>query len=99
MTGNGFLQLALYLIVLLLLVKPLGSYMARVYQGQPLALERVLGWLERWIYRLAGVRSEVEMGWKPYTVAMLVFNFSGILVVYALQRFQAVLPFNPEALG
>jgi K+-transporting ATPase ATPase A chain len=98
-TGNGVLQLALYLIVLLLLVKPLGLYMARVYQGQPLGLDRILGWLERAIYRLAGVRPNTEMGWKTYTVAMLVFNFAGILVVYALQRLQAGLPLNPQALG
>jgi K+-transporting ATPase ATPase A chain len=97
MTANGYFQLALYLAVLLLLAKPLGVYMARVYQGH-VRLERVLGWLERGIYRLAGIRPEAEMGWKPYALAMLVFNLAGILAVYALQRFQASLPWNPQAL-
>jgi potassium-transporting ATPase potassium-binding subunit len=80
-TGNGAVQLALYLIVLLLLVKPLGLYMARVYEGKTVGLDRMLGWLERLIYRAAGVRPEAEQGWKAYAIAMLLFNFAGILVV------------------
>ncbi len=99
MTGNGAIQLALYLIVLLLLVKPLGLYMARVYEGKTVGLDRVLGWLERLVYRAAGVRPEAEQGWKAYAIAMLLFNFAGILVVYLLQRFQGVLPVNPQGLG
>ena len=99
MTGNGLLQLALYVAVLFLLAKPLGLYMARVYQGQGIGLDRVLGWLERLIYRIAGVSPDAEQGWKPYTFAMLLFNFAGILVVYGLQRLQGVLPLNPEGLG
>jgi K+-transporting ATPase ATPase A chain len=98
-TGNGAVQLALYLIVLLLLVKPLGLYMARVYEGKTVGLDRVLGWLERLVYRAAGVRPEAEQGWKAYAIAMLLFNFAGILVVYLLQRFQGVLPVNPQGLG
>ncbi len=99
MTANGVFQLALYLVVLLALVKPLGAYMARVYQNQPLALARVLGWLERLIYRAAGVRPDQEMGWKTYAVAMLLFNVVGLLTVYLLQRLQGVLPLNPQGLG
>ena len=95
MTGNGVFQLALYVVVLLLLAKPLGAYMARVYQGQPIGLDRVLGWLERLIYRVAGIRPDAEQGWKAYTIAMLLFNFAGILVVYVLQRLQGVLPSEP----
>jgi potassium-transporting ATPase potassium-binding subunit len=98
-TGNGVFQVVLYVVVLLLLAKPLGLYMARVYQGQAIGLDRVLGWLERLIYRLAGLRPDAEQGWKAYTLAMLLFNFAGILVVYLLQRFQGVLPLNPEGLG
>jgi K+-transporting ATPase ATPase A chain len=98
-TANGFLQLALYLTVLLLLVKPLGSYMARVYQGSPMLLERILGKFERWLYRMAGVHPEIEMGWKTYAMAMLACNFAGILLVYALQRLQPLLPLNPAGLG
>jgi potassium-transporting ATPase potassium-binding subunit len=99
MTANGILQLALYLVVLIALAKPLGAYMARVYQNQPFGLDRALGWLERLIYRLAGVRPTEEMGWKTYTVAMLLFNFAGLLVVYLLQRLQGGLPLNPQGLG
>jgi K+-transporting ATPase ATPase A chain len=99
MTASGVFQLVLYIVVLLALAKPLGGYMARVYQGQPLRLERVLGWLERLVYRLSGVRSTEEMSWKTYAVTMLLFNLVGLLVVYLLQRFQGLLPLNPQGLG
>src|SRR5215813_6878358 len=98
MTFNGYLQLALYLVVLLALAKPLGGCMARVYMGQPNALDRVLGPLERLIYRLCGVRATDEMGWKTYAIAMLLFNLFGFLAVYALQRLQGALPLNPQGL-
>ncbi len=99
MTANGIVQVALYVVVLIALAKPLGGYMARVYQSQPFGLDKVLGWLERLIYRLSGVRPDQEMGWKTYAVAMLLFNFAGLLAVYLLQRLQGVLPLNPQALG
>ena len=99
MTGNGMLQLAFYLIVLLVLAKPLGAYMARVYDGRPIGLDRALGWLERLVYRGSGVTAELEMGWKTYALTMLLFNLAGVLAVYALQRVQGVLPLNPAALG
>jgi K+-transporting ATPase ATPase A chain len=95
-TANGALQLAIYLIVLLALAKPLGAFMARVYEGRPCGLDAALGWLERLIYRAAGVRPGAEMGWKTYAVAMLVFNAMGMLFVYALQRLQGILPLNPQ---
>src|SRR5499433_3431775 len=99
MTFNGYIQIGLYLVVLLALAKPLGGYMARVYMGQPSGLDRVLGPLERLIYRLCGVRAEEEMGWKTYAIAMLLFNLFGFLAVYALQRLQGVLPLNPQGFG
>jgi K+-transporting ATPase ATPase A chain len=99
MTLNGYLQIALYMVVLIGLAKPLGWYMARVYEGQPIGLDRVLGPLERLLYRLFGTREDVEMNWKTYTIAMLLFNLLGLLVLYALQRLQAVLPLNPQSLG
>jgi K+-transporting ATPase ATPase A chain len=99
MTANGYLQLILYLVVLLALAKPLGAYMARVYECQPLCLGRVLGPVERLLYRLAGIRPEVEMGWKSYALAMLAFSMIGMLFLYVLQRVQGWLPFNPESLG
>jgi K+-transporting ATPase ATPase A chain len=99
MTGNAILQLGVYVVVLLALAKPLGAYMARVYEGRPLALGRLLGWLERLIYRLAGIRAEQETGWKSYAIAMMTFNIAGLVVVYLLQRLQEVLPLNPQGLG
>jgi K+-transporting ATPase ATPase A chain len=86
MTFNSYLQLGLYMVVLLVLARPLGAYMARVYEGRPCGLDGVLGPLERLIYRVGGVRPDEEMGWKAYTIAMLVFNAAGFLAVYALQR-------------
>src|SRR5262249_8464511 len=98
-TGNGLFQLAVYVVVLLLMAKPIGLYMARVYEGQGVGLDRALGWLERLIYRLAGVHPNAEQSWKTYTIAMLLFNFTGIVVVYALLRLQGVLPLNPQGLA
>jgi potassium-transporting ATPase potassium-binding subunit len=99
MTWNGVLQLALYVVLLLVLAKPFGAYMARVYTGRPVGLDRLLGWLERLIYRLSGVRADREMGWTTYAIAMLLFNLAGLLAVYALQRLQGWLPLNPQGLG
>jgi K+-transporting ATPase ATPase A chain len=99
MTASGFVQVALYVVVLTALAKPLGSYMARVFDGPPLLLERVLGPVERLCYRLAGIDPEQGMTWRTYAVAMLLFNLGGLLVVYALQRLQGVLPLNPQEFG
>jgi K+-transporting ATPase ATPase A chain len=87
------------MLVLLLLVKPLGAFMARVYQGKRTFLDPVLGPVERLLYRLSGVRADEEMDWKTYAVAMLLFNALGLFFLYALQRLQGVLPLNPEGLG
>src|SRR6266478_8896521 len=99
MTVNGVLQIVFYIVVLLALAKPLGTYMARVYEGRGCGLDRVLGWLERLIYRLAGVRADEEMTWKTYAWTMLLFNLAGLLAVYTLQRLQGILPLNPQGLG
>jgi len=98
-TANGVLQLLVYLVVLLALTKPLGAYMARVYEGRPFGLDRVLGPVERLIYRLSGVRPDEEMNWKNYAIAMLMFNMLGLFAVYLLQRVQGWLPLNPQGLG
>lgn len=99
MTVRGALQLAVYVVVLLLSVKPLGAYMARVYGGERTWLRSALGPLERQAYRLLGIHEGDETDWKTYASAMLVFNGLGLVVVYALQRWQASLPLNPQALG
>ena len=96
MNASGWLQIALYVLVLLALAKPLGAYMAAVYEGRALRAQRILGPLERLLYRGAGVDSDRDMRWIDYALAMLWFNLLGALVVYALQRLQLVLPLNPQ---
>jgi len=99
MTANGLLQIGLYFVILLALAKPLGAYMARVYDGKPFGLDRVLGPVERLIYRLSGVRPEEEMDWKVYSLALLLFSVVGLLFLYSLQRLQGMLPWNPQSLA
>ena len=96
MLANGYLQLAFYVVALVALAKPLGAYMARVYEGEPAFLNRVGAPVERFFYRLCGVDPARDMHWTEYAVAMLVFNLLGFLAVYLVQRFQAVLPLNPQ---
>ena len=79
MTANAIVQLVFYVVVLLLLAKPLGAHMARVYENRPCGLDKALGWLERLIYKVSGVRSGEEMGWKTYAATMLLFNLAGLL--------------------
>ncbi|MGH8232276.1 MAG: potassium-transporting ATPase subunit KdpA [Steroidobacteraceae bacterium] len=98
MSANGWLQIGIYLLVLLLLVKPLGRYMAAVFEGTA-AVTRCCAPLERGIYRLCRVDASASMNWKQYALALLVFNTFGALAVYALQRLQAYLPWNPQQLG
>lgn len=95
----AWLEIAAYFIVLAATVKPLGSYMARVYQGKPCGLDRVVAPLERGLYRLAGVDRDAEMTWRRYAAALLLFNLLGLLVVYGLQRCQEFLPANPQKLS
>ena len=98
MTGWDWLQIGLYLLLLLLLAWPLGVFMARVYEGERTFLHPVLGPLERGIYRLAGVKPTDEMTWQTYAAAVLLFSLCGLLAVYALQRLQGLLPLNPQGL-
>jgi K+-transporting ATPase ATPase A chain len=95
MTPLAVVQLALYLGVIMALAKPLGIYMARVYEGRPCGLDRVLAPVERFLYRVSGVKRDAEMDWKQYAIAMLLFNFVGWVALYALQRLQGSLPGNP----
>jgi K+-transporting ATPase ATPase A chain len=98
MNVRAILEMAIFLGVLLAMVKPLGWYMARVYEGKPCGLDRLLGPLERWIYRIGGVEPGREMSWKRYALAMLALNLVGLLAVYGLQRIQHMLPLNPQQL-
>ncbi|MCX6145144.1 MAG: potassium-transporting ATPase subunit KdpA [Ignavibacteriales bacterium] len=99
MTFNGILQIVFFMVVLLALVRPLGAFMARVFQRERTFLDPALGPVERFIYRLARINPDEEMDWKANAVAMLLFNVVGLFVVYALQRLQQYLPFNPQGLG
>ncbi len=85
MTNYSWLQIVLYLVVLLVLAKPLGAYMARVFQGERTFISPVVSPIERTVYRLTGLRPTEEMDWKVYALAMLLFNLAGFLVVYLLQ--------------
>ena len=98
MTPHAWLLLGLYLFVLLMLVKPLGLYIAGVMEGRSRALQ-VGRLLEAAIYRLCGVREDEEMGWAQYALALLLFNGLGVLAVYALQRLQFWLPLNPQQMA
>jgi potassium-transporting ATPase potassium-binding subunit len=98
MTANGFVQIALFCGVVVLLVKPFGYYMTRVFSGGRTFLSLPLRPLERAIYALSGVKEDEEQDWKSYGLAMLTFSLAGFLVLYALQRLQAFLPFNPQHL-
>ena len=99
MNMSGWLQLGLYVVVLLLLAKPLGAYMAAVYEGRATFAQRIGGPLERLIYRGAGIDPNQDMHWTRYALAVLWFNLAGALVVYALQRLQQWLPLNPQSMG
>jgi len=96
MTAQSWGLLVLFLALALLCVKPLGLYMAKVIEGEPIWPVRVGGGFERLIYRLCGVDPAVETGWKRYAVALLVFNALGALLLFALQRLQYYLPLNPQ---
>ncbi len=99
MTTSGIIQIVSYLVALVALGYPLGLFMARVYRQERTFLDPVLGPVERLLYRLSGVKSDEEMDWKQNAIAMLVFNFAGILVVYALQRLQGFFMLNPQDFG
>src|SRR5215813_2550700 len=98
MTLNGWIQIALYFVLLTALVVPLGRFMARVFEGERTFLTPVLGRVERALYRVAGVDETREQTWITYTVAMLLFNAAGFLLGYALQRLQGFLPLNPAGM-
>src|SRR5262249_18702668 len=95
MTLIGWLQILLYCAIIVALVKPLGGYLTRVFIGERTFLSPVLRPVEGALYAVAGVDERREQHWLTYTVAMLLFHVGGFLILYALMRFQAVLPFNP----
>jgi K+-transporting ATPase ATPase A chain len=99
MTAIGWLKFAVYCLVLLATVRPVGTYIARVLEGERTWLDPVLRPFERLLYKLSGVHAEREMNWREYAFAMLGFSTIGLLVTYAIERLQAFLPFNPQHLA
>ena len=96
MTANGVTQILIFFGILLLTTKPLGTYMAKVFEGQRTFLSTVLGPVERLCYRLCGVRPDVEQRWTQYAGSLLAFSVFSFLFVYLIQRLQGWLPFNPQ---
>ena len=96
MTANGWVQILLFALIVFALVKPLGIYMFRVFEGEKQPLPRFFGPIERWIYKLCGVDPKEQQDWKVYTVALLIFSAVTLLVTYAIERLQHILPLNPQ---
>lgn len=96
MTSSGFFQILLFLVVLTLLAKPMGVYIKKVYEGEKTFLDFLFKPVERFIYWITRVDATREMNWKQYGIAMLVFSLVSTIVLYAIQRFQFYLPFNPQ---
>lgn len=96
MSWIDVLQIALFVIATLLLAKPLGSYMACVYENKTCRFDIIFSWLERFTYRLCRINPSQEMNWKTYLISMLLCNFVGFCFVYFIQRFQFYLPLNPQ---
>ncbi len=96
MTFNGWLQIAIYAVLVILIAKPFGGYMTRIFNGERTPLRLVLRPLEVGIYKVCGVREDEEQHWVSYAVAMLAFSFAGFVIMYAIQRMQNLLPFNPQ---
>jgi K+-transporting ATPase ATPase A chain len=92
MRGNAVIQVVFYFVVLIGLIKPLGAYMARVFEGEALWAQRAFSWLERLIYRLCGISDDENMSWRRYGAAALIFNLFGLLAAYGLQRIQNLMP-------
>ena len=99
MTPNGLLQIGVFFLAVLALTKPMGSFMARVFEGERTWLHAVLRPLERLIYKLCGIREEQEQRWTGYAASLLMFSLATLLLTYLIQRIQGLLPFNPQGFG
>ena len=99
MTINGWVQIGVFLLVIIAVTKPLGVYMYRVFEGEQKPLPRLLGPVERLLFKLCGVDPRKEQTWVEYTIALLVFSAIGVVVTYLIQRLQHVLPLNPQKLA
>ena len=98
MTLNGWLQIALFLAAVLVLAKPMGTYMAAVFEHRKTFFDPMLGPIERLLYRVTGVDPTQEMRWTQYALAMLMFSTATLLLTYVVERLQHLLPLNPQHL-
>ncbi len=98
MSANGWLQIAIFCVLVLLLARPMGLYMVRVFARERTWLDPLLRPLEKLLYRLTGVREDEEMRWTEYAVSMLIFSAASLLLTYVIERAQAILPLNPQHL-
>jgi K+-transporting ATPase ATPase A chain len=98
MTLNGWIQILIFCGIVILLVKPLGAYMTRVFNGERTFLSPLFAPIERGLYRLSGTSEKEEQHWTSYVFSLLLFNLAGFAILYALQRFQGFLPFNPAGM-
>ena len=99
MTINGWLQIGFFLLLVFLVTKPMGVFMARVFNREKTFLDPILRPLERLLYRVTGVDENHEMRWTEYAIAMLLFSLVSMIVLYLMERLQGYLPFNPQKLG
>ncbi len=97
MTPNGWFQIAIFFALVLVCAKPLGVYLARVFERERTFADPILRPVERLIYRLAGIDETREMRWTEYSVVMLLFSLVTLLVTYAIERLQHFLPLNPPS--
>src|SRR3979490_1569386 len=98
MTVNGWLQILVFFLIILMVTKPLGVFMAHVFNREKTFLDPLLQPIERLIYKLTSVHENREMRWTEYAVTMLLFSSVSMLVLYLIQRLQSHLPFNPQHL-
>jgi K+-transporting ATPase ATPase A chain len=99
MTSSGWVQITIFAIIIVLIAKPLGGYMTRVFNGERTLFSLILRPVERALYLISGVDEKSEQSWVSYTIAMLMFSLAGFASLYALQRLQDFLPYNPQALA
>src|SRR5215475_5765148 len=99
MSANGWLQILIFFLVILAVAKPLGGYMFCVFEGDEQPVPRFFGPIERGLYRLCGVNPREQQSWTAYTLALLLFSAITLLVTYAIERLQHVLPLNPQGFG
>src|SRR2546423_7093921 len=99
MTANGWFQILLFLALVLLVTKPVGIFMTRVFNRERTFMDPVLRPIERLVYRVTGVDEEYEMRWTEYAISMLLFSLVSMIALYLMERLQGYLPFNPQKLG